>query len=121
MHLGHITIANFLNQGCTNDVDAKVFRVPHACDIPFNVIHSPYWHEPEHTINNSPKGYMSPRFENPKPWDSTAKEPKSIVLTNDWIEYGASFIYDGCTNAKGKPLINVLGVSASGVVLLSCP
>jgi hypothetical protein len=40
-------------------------------------------------------------------------------FTNDWTEYGVSIVSDGWTNVKGRPLINVLGVSASGAVFLS--
>ena len=39
-------------------------------------------------------------------------------FTNDWSNYGVSIVFDGWTNAKGKSLINILGVSASGVVFL---
>jgi hypothetical protein len=34
-------------------------------------------------------------------------------------KYGVSIVSDGWTNVKGKTLINVLGVSASGAVFLS--
>ena len=40
-------------------------------------------------------------------------------FTNDWSNYGVSIVYDGWTNVKGKPLINILSVSASGAVFLS--
>lgn len=47
-------------------MDAKVFKVIYACGIPFNVLHSPYWHEMVHAINNAPKGYKSHRYEKAK-------------------------------------------------------
>ena len=40
-------------------------------------------------------------------------------FTNDWSNYGVSIVSDGWTNVKGKPLINILGVFASGAVFLS--
>jgi hypothetical protein len=81
MHLGHRTISDFLDQGCRDDMDAKVFRVLYACGIPFNVLRSPYWHEMVQAINNAPKGYKSPKgMTKPEPWDLTRKEPKSIML-----------------------------------------
>ena len=40
-------------------------------------------------------------------------------FTNDWSNYGVSIVSDGCTNVKGKPLINILCVFASGAVYLS--
>ena len=39
-------------------------------------------------------------------------------FTNAWNEYGVSIVSDGWTDVKGKPLINVLGVSATGAVFL---
>jgi hypothetical protein len=35
-------------------------------------------------------------------------------FTNDWTEYGVSIVFYGWTNVKGRPLINILGLSASG-------
>ena len=40
-------------------------------------------------------------------------------FTNAWNEYGVSIVSDGWTNVKGKPLINILGVSVSGAIFLS--
>ena len=39
------TLSKFLDQGCRDDVDTKVYRFLYACGIPFNVLLSPYWHE----------------------------------------------------------------------------
>ena len=40
-------------------------------------------------------------------------------FTNDCSNYEVSIVSDGWTNVKGKSLINILGVSASGAVFLS--
>ena len=40
-------------------------------------------------------------------------------FTNAWNKYGVSIVSDGWTNVKDKPLINVLGVFATGAVFLS--
>ena len=40
-------------------------------------------------------------------------------FTNDWSLYGVSIVSDGWKDVKGKPLINILGVSTSGAVFLS--
>jgi hypothetical protein len=40
-------------------------------------------------------------------------------LTNDWNQHGVSIVSNGWTNMKGGPLINILGVSASGAIFLS--
>ena len=40
-------------------------------------------------------------------------------FTNEWNLNGVSIVFYGWTNVKGKPLINILGVSASGAIFLS--
>ena len=54
------TISDFLDEGCRNDLDSKIFRFLYACGVPFNVLRSPYWHEMVSAINDAPKGYRSP-------------------------------------------------------------
>ena len=56
-----------------------------------------------------------------KAWGSERAKINSALgkFTNDWSLYGVSIISNGWTNVKGKPLINILGVSASGAVFLS--
>ena len=59
-----------------------------------------------------------------EPWDLTRKAKINSALgkfTNDWSLYGVSIVSNGWTNVKGKPLINILGVSASGAVFLCVP
>ena len=55
-------------------------------------------------------------------WGLTRKKPRSKMLwgnsINAWNEYRVSIVSNGWTNVEGKPLINVLGVSAIGVVFL---
>jgi hypothetical protein len=57
------TLSEFLDQGCRDDVDAKVYRFLFACGIPFNVLRSPYWHEMVQAINGAPKGYRSLEYD----------------------------------------------------------
>jgi hypothetical protein len=63
MHLKHRTIANFLDQSCRDDMDAKVFSVIYAYGISFNVLYSPYWHDMVYAINDAPKGYRGPKYD----------------------------------------------------------
>ena len=49
------TLSDFLDLGCRDDVDSNRFL--YACSVPFNVLHSPYWHEMVQVINGAPKGY----------------------------------------------------------------
>jgi hypothetical protein len=77
---GHRTLSYFLDQGCRDDVDTKISMFFYAWGMPFNVLHSPYWHEMVQNINGSPKGYRALGMTNLEPWDLTRKDPKSKVL-----------------------------------------
>ena len=74
-------------------------------------------------INGAPKGYRSPRYDKARTvgLDRERAKINSALgkFTNDWSNYGVSIVSDGWKNVKGKPLINILSVSASGVVFLS--
>jgi hypothetical protein len=74
-------------------------------------------------INCDPKGYMSPRYDKTRT-SGLDKERAKIQgalgkFTYDWNRHRVSIVFDGWTNVKGMPLINILGVSASGAVFLS--
>lgn len=123
MHSGCRTILNFLDQGCRDDVDAKVLCFLYASDITFNVLRSPYWHEMVEAIHGASKGYKSPRYNKARTM-GLDKEKTKIQnalgqFKNAWNEYGVSIVSNGWTNVKGKPLINILGVFASGAIFLS--
>jgi hypothetical protein len=117
------TLSNFLDQGCRDDVDAKNFRFLYACGIPFNVLRSPYWHEMVQAINGAPNKYRSPGYGKARTLGldmERAKIQGSLGnFTNNWNRHGVSIVFDGWTNVKSRPLINILGVSASGVIFLS--
>jgi len=51
-----------LNIAGRDDVDAKLVRFLCACIIPFNVLHSPYWHDLVKAIKETPKGYKGPPY-----------------------------------------------------------
>ena len=75
-------------------------------------------------INGSPKGYRIPRYNDKARTVGLDKERAKGYsalgkFTNDWSNYGVSIVFDGWTNVKGNPLINTLGVSASGADFLS--
>ena len=117
------TLSDFVDLGCRDDVDSKIYRFLYACGVPFNVLRSPYWHEMVQAINGAPKGYRSPGYDKARTvgLDKERAKINSALgkFTNDWSLYGVSIVSDGWTNVKGKPLINILGVSASGAVFLS--
>jgi hypothetical protein len=101
----------------------KTFRFLYACGIPFNVLRSPYWHEMVQAINGAPKGYRSPRYDKARTLGLDRERAKIQgalgKFTNEWSQLGVSIVSNGWINVKGKPLINILGVSASGAVFLS--
>jgi hypothetical protein len=117
------TLSEFLDQGCRDDVDAKVYRFLYACGIPFNVLRSPYWHEMVQAINGAPKGYRSPGYDKARTVGLDRERAKIQgalgKFTNEWNLNGVSIVSDGWTNVKGKPLINILVVSKSGAIFLS--
>ena len=63
MHYRRKTLSDFLDQGCRDDMDAKVFRFLYAYVIPVNVLRSPYWHEMVEAIQSAPKGYKSLEYD----------------------------------------------------------
>jgi hypothetical protein len=94
-HSGRRTILNFLEQGCRDDVDAKILRFHYACGLPFNVLRSPYWHEMVQAINGTPKGYKSQydKFGTLGLDRERAKIHSAIgKFTNSWNHYGVSMV-----------------------------
>eukprot|EP00253_Pinus_taeda_P025103 PITA_25103 len=117
------TISDFLDEGCRNDVDSKLYRFLYACGIPFNVLRSPYWHEMVYAINDAPKGYKSPGYDKAKTVGLDHEKAKISHSLNrmksSWTDHGVSIVSDGWKNIKGKPLISVLAVSVSGAIFLT--
>eukprot|EP00253_Pinus_taeda_P019326 PITA_19326 len=117
------TISDFLDEGCRNYVDSKVYKFLYACGIPFNVLRSPYWHEMVSAINDAPKGYKSPGYDKARTvglYHEKAKISHSLNrMTSSWTDHGVSIVSDGWTNVKAKPLISVLVVSVSGAIFLT--
>jgi hypothetical protein len=72
-------------------------------------------------INGAPKGYKSPGYDKARTLGLDRERAKIHIalgkFTNAWNHYGVSIVSDGWKNVKGRPLINILGVS--GVVFLS--
>jgi hypothetical protein len=116
------TIADFLDIGGKDEVDAKVVRFLYACGIPFNVLRSSYWHDLVKGINESPKGYKSPSYEKATTMlldKERAKIQRALTrFTDDWGNFGVSIVSDGWTNVRNQHLINVLSVSATCTVFL---
>jgi hypothetical protein len=54
------TIADFLDIGGRDEVDAKVVWFLYACGVPFNVLRSPYWHDMVRPSTKPPKDTRAP-------------------------------------------------------------
>ena len=74
------TLSDFLDLGCRDDVDSKIYRFVYACGVSFNVLRSPYWHEMVQAIMVPLKDIGALGMTKLEPWDLIGKEPKSIVL-----------------------------------------
>jgi hypothetical protein len=74
-------------------------------------------------INGAPKGYRSPEYDKARTLGLDRERAKIQgalgKFTNDWNRHRVSIVSDGWKNVKGRPLMNILGVSASGAVFLS--
>jgi hypothetical protein len=105
-------------------VDAKVARFLCACSVSFNVLRSPYWHGMVRAINEkAPKRYKNPNYEKARTVlldrGKTKIQAGHSRLTNEWSEIGVSIVSNGWTSIRNQHLINVIGVSSSGVVFLA--
>jgi hypothetical protein len=122
-HPGHRTISYFLDQGCRGDVDEKELKVLYACGVPFNVLCSPYWHDMAQAVNGAPKGYKIHECDKVRTFGLDRERTKIHNalgnFSNDCNHYALSIVSNRWANVKGMPFINILGVSASGVVFLS--
>ena len=104
------------------EVDAKVARFLYACGVPFNVLRSPYWHSMVKSINRALVGYKSPRYEKARTVlleKEKSKVKRALTQFIDWwADSRVSIVSDGWTNVRNQHLINILGVSSTGVVFL---
>lgn len=105
-------------------MDGKIVRFLCACGVPFNVLRSPYRHEMVKAMNEAPKGYKSLNYEKARPVlleREKAKVQRTLTrFTNEWVDCGVSIVSDRWTNIRNQHLINVLGVSASGAIFITC-
>ena len=80
-------------------MDGKIVRFLCACDVPFNVLHSPYWHDMVKAINEAVKGYKIPNYEKARTMlleRERAKVKRALTrFTNEWVDCGVSIVSDG--------------------------
>ncbi|GFY88715.1 hypothetical protein Acr_06g0006550 [Actinidia rufa] len=74
-------------------------------------------------IKNEPKGYKSPNYEKVRTslLDKQQGKVKHALspLMQEWATNGVSIIYDGWSNLKNQPLINVMAVSGGKAIFLN--
>ncbi|KAL7225591.1 hypothetical protein ACSBR1_020873 [Camellia fascicularis] len=73
-------------------------------------------------INNAPKGYKAPSFENARTTlldeVQTSVEKELILVKDTWYTDGVSIVSDGWSNVRKNPLINILAVNSHGAMFL---
>eukprot|EP01018_Ginkgo_biloba_P009952 Gb_24212 [translate_table: standard] len=109
--------------GGREDVDSRVARCIYAWGISFNVVRSPYWQDMVRAINDGPKGYKTPSLE--KVQTTLLTKEKSLVAQSiepiraSWHTTGVSIVSDGWTDARNRPLINMIVVCPKGSMFLN--
>eukprot|EP01018_Ginkgo_biloba_P022730 Gb_08711 [translate_table: standard] len=112
-----------MDVGGREDVDSRVARCIYACGISFNLPRSPYWQDMMRAINDGPKGYKTPSFE--KVRTTLLTKEKSLMeqsiepLRASWRTTSVSIKSDGWTDARNRPLINVIVVCPKGSMFLN--
>eukprot|EP01018_Ginkgo_biloba_P032215 Gb_18618 [translate_table: standard] len=116
-------LEKMMDVGGREDVDSRVARCIYACGISFNVVRSPYWQDMVRAINDGPKGYKTPSFE--KVRTTLLTKEKSLMeqsiepIRASWRTTGVSIISDGWTDARNRPLINVIAICPKGLMFLN--
>eukprot|EP01018_Ginkgo_biloba_P004803 Gb_17352 [translate_table: standard] len=116
-------LEKMVDVGEREDVGSHVARCIYACGISFNAVRSPYWQDMVRAINDGPKGYKTPSFEKVR----TTLLTKEKSLVEQSIEpirassrtIGISIVSDGWTDARNRPLINVIVVCPKGSMFLN--
>eukprot|EP01018_Ginkgo_biloba_P000099 Gb_18470 [translate_table: standard] len=108
-------LEKMMDVGRREDVDSHVARCIYACGISFNVGRSPYWQDMVRAINDGPKGYKTPSFEKEKYLVEQSIKP----IRSSWQTTGVLIISDGWTDARNRPLINVIVVCLKGSMFLN--
>ena len=71
-------------------------------------------------INMTPKGYKAPSFEKSRTTlldeVKTSVEKELIHAKDTWYTDGVPIVFDGWSNVKKNPLINVLAVNSRGAM-----
>eukprot|EP01018_Ginkgo_biloba_P019676 Gb_31492 [translate_table: standard] len=116
-------LEKMMDIGRREEVDNRVIRCVCACSISFNVVRSPYWQDMVRAMNDGSKGYKSPSFE--KVQTTLLTKEKSLVeqtiesIRSSWQTTNVSIVSNGWTDARNRPLINVIIVCPKGLMFLN--
>lgn len=90
--------------------------------IPFNVSRLPFYGEMVHAINNPLVGYKPPGYEKLLTTlvdkEKTRLEEQTTSLKRVWAIEGCSIVMDGWTNARNRPLLNIMVTCNKGLYVL---
>ncbi|KAL7184644.1 hypothetical protein ACSBR2_026733 [Camellia fascicularis] len=76
-----VSIDNMFHVRNGEEVDRTIARCLYSNGIAFNVMRSPWWADMVTTVNNAPKGYKSPNYENVRT-SLLDKEPSKAIFIN---------------------------------------
>ncbi|XP_059078050.1 uncharacterized protein LOC131876626 [Cryptomeria japonica] len=103
-------------------VDAAIGRFFYANGISFNVARSPFYEEMVRAINNAPAGYKPPEYEKLRTTlvdkEKSRLEEQTAPLKRVWAQEGCSIVMDGWTDARNRPLLNIMVTCSKGPYFL---
>eukprot|EP00253_Pinus_taeda_P014475 PITA_14475 len=108
------------NNDAREIADAAVAQCIYANGLSFNLVRSPYWAKMVKCLNEAPRGYKSPGYENIRTTLLSAQkldlEAKLAPIRDSWLISGVSIISDEWKDQRNRPLINVIAQSPHGAM-----
>ncbi|XP_059067582.1 uncharacterized protein LOC131858371 [Cryptomeria japonica] len=103
-------------------VGAAIGRFFYANGISFNMARSPFYEEMVRAINNAPASYKPPGYEKLRTTlvdkEKSLLEEQTAPLKRVWAQEGCSIVMDGWTNARNRPLLNIMVTCSKGPYFL---
>jgi hypothetical protein len=115
-------LMKMFNNQKRKETESRVARAIFACDIPFNVVRSPYWKDMVKAINEAPQGFKGPNYE--KLITVLLQKERSSIhdilkpIRSSWTSTGVSIISNGWADTKRRPLVNVIASSPTRAMFL---
>ena len=103
-------------------VDAAIARFFYANGIAFNVSRSPFYTEMVQAILHAPTGYKPPGYEKLRTTlldkEKSRLDEQTTPLKRVWVTEGCSIVMDGWTDARNRPLLNIMVTCSKGPYFL---